>query len=106
VTWDRRTGKPLHNFICWYDLRSADLCKQWNDSVLLKVTFETKAEHPKWQLMEFIETTLSYKLCRPILVIEPVVANQSTLYLFPYYVQASRHTDYLNIMSQGYMDKT
>ncbi|XP_072111136.1 glycerol kinase 5 [Mobula birostris] len=35
VTWDKRTGKPFHNFICWQDLRAVDLVKSWNSSVLL-----------------------------------------------------------------------
>ncbi|XP_057370614.1 putative glycerol kinase 5 [Daphnia carinata] len=32
VTWDKRTGKPFHNFITWKDLRADYLVKSWNNS--------------------------------------------------------------------------
>lgn len=32
VTWDKRTGKPFHNFITWKDLRADHLVKSWNNS--------------------------------------------------------------------------
>ncbi|XP_069753458.1 glycerol kinase 5 isoform X2 [Narcine bancroftii] len=34
VTWDKRTGKPFHNFICWQDLRAVDLVRSWNSSFI------------------------------------------------------------------------
>lgn len=36
TTWNRKTGRPFHNFISWQDLRAADLVKSWNKSCLLK----------------------------------------------------------------------
>ncbi|XP_062521880.1 putative glycerol kinase 5 isoform X2 [Corticium candelabrum] len=46
ITWNKRTGKPLHNFICWYDLRCADLCRQWNNSYRMKgLNFVSGALH-------------------------------------------------------------
>lgn len=33
VTWDRRTGKPFHNFITWKDVRADSLVRQWNNSL-------------------------------------------------------------------------
>uniref|UniRef100_UPI00398F0C12 glycerol kinase 5 isoform X2 n=1 Tax=Pristiophorus japonicus TaxID=55135 RepID=UPI00398F0C12 len=35
VTWDKTTGRPFHNFICWQDLRAAELVRSWNKSLLL-----------------------------------------------------------------------
>ncbi|XP_027506248.1 putative glycerol kinase 5 isoform X3 [Corapipo altera] len=37
ITWHKRTGKPFHNFISWQDIRSAELVRSWNKSLLLKV---------------------------------------------------------------------
>jgi putative glycerol kinase 5 len=39
VTWDKRTGKPFHNFITWKDLRADHLVKSWNNSWTLHVRF-------------------------------------------------------------------
>ncbi|XP_042855882.1 putative glycerol kinase 5 isoform X2 [Penaeus japonicus] len=36
ITWDRRTGEPLHNFITWKDIRADDLVTQWNASWRMK----------------------------------------------------------------------
>jgi putative glycerol kinase 5 len=36
ITWNRKTGLPLHNFIVWKDLRASNLCKEWNRSITLK----------------------------------------------------------------------
>ncbi|XP_042195211.1 putative glycerol kinase 5 isoform X2 [Callorhinchus milii] len=36
VTWNKTTGKPFHNFICWQDLRAAELVRSWNNSFLLQ----------------------------------------------------------------------
>ncbi|XP_065840915.1 putative glycerol kinase 5 [Oscarella lobularis] len=36
ITWNKQTGKPLHKFICWHDLRCAELCKRWNSKLSLK----------------------------------------------------------------------
>ncbi|XP_067898677.1 putative glycerol kinase 5 isoform X2 [Heterodontus francisci] len=35
VTWDKTTGIPFHNFICWQDLRAVELVRSWNESLLL-----------------------------------------------------------------------
>lgn len=37
VTWDKRTGKPFHNFITWKDLRADHLVKSWNNSWTIQV---------------------------------------------------------------------
>uniref|UniRef100_A0A8D0GYM2 Glycerol kinase 5 n=1 Tax=Sphenodon punctatus TaxID=8508 RepID=A0A8D0GYM2_SPHPU len=37
ITWNKKTGKPFHNFISWQDLRAAELVKSWNRSFLLMV---------------------------------------------------------------------
>lgn len=37
ITWNRETGKTLHNFITWKDLRADALVKKWNSSYILKV---------------------------------------------------------------------
>lgn len=37
VTWDKRTGKPFHNFITWKDLRADHLVKMWNNSWTIHV---------------------------------------------------------------------
>ncbi|XP_061492900.1 putative glycerol kinase 5 isoform X2 [Rhineura floridana] len=36
ITWNKKTGKPFHNFISWQDVRAAELVKSWNRSLLLK----------------------------------------------------------------------
>ncbi|EDO39329.1 predicted protein [Nematostella vectensis] len=36
VTWDRKTGRPQHNFITWQDLRASDHTDSWNKSLTLK----------------------------------------------------------------------
>eukprot|EP01113_Clastostelium_recurvatum_P044111 TRINITY_DN7406_c0_g1_i2.p1 TRINITY_DN7406_c0_g1~~TRINITY_DN7406_c0_g1_i2.p1 ORF type:complete len:542 (-),score=97.12 TRINITY_DN7406_c0_g1_i2:74-1654(-) len=36
VTWDRRTGKPFHNFITWQDVRAAQICELRNSSMAIK----------------------------------------------------------------------
>ncbi|XP_031554856.1 putative glycerol kinase 5 [Actinia tenebrosa] len=36
VTWDRKTGKPQHNFITWQDLRASDHVENWNKSLAIK----------------------------------------------------------------------
>ncbi|CAG2122977.1 unnamed protein product, partial [Medioppia subpectinata] len=36
ITWDRETGQPFHNFITWKDIRSEQLCNQWNQSMRMK----------------------------------------------------------------------
>ena len=38
VTWDKRTGKPFHNFITWKDLRADHLVKSWNHSWTIHVS--------------------------------------------------------------------
>ncbi|CAL4121626.1 unnamed protein product [Meganyctiphanes norvegica] len=35
ITWDRKTGKPLHNFITWKDRRSDTLVKEYNNSWMM-----------------------------------------------------------------------
>lgn len=46
ITWDRKTGEPFHNFITWKDIRSDQLCKQWNQSFRLKcIKFGAKFIH-------------------------------------------------------------
>ncbi|KAH1165663.1 hypothetical protein KIL84_023222 [Mauremys mutica] len=37
ITWNKKTGKPFHNFISWQDLRAADLVNSWNRGLILKV---------------------------------------------------------------------
>ncbi len=39
VTWDKRTGKPFHNFITWKDLRADHLVKSWNNSWTIQVYY-------------------------------------------------------------------
>ncbi|XP_043558724.1 putative glycerol kinase 5 isoform X3 [Chiloscyllium plagiosum] len=41
VTWDKTTGRPFHNFICWQDLRAVDLVRSWNKSFLLWVVHKS-----------------------------------------------------------------
>ncbi|XP_048460441.1 putative glycerol kinase 5 [Rhincodon typus] len=41
VTWDKTTGRPFHNFICWQDLRAVDLVRSWNKSLLLWVVHKS-----------------------------------------------------------------
>ncbi|XP_053167231.1 putative glycerol kinase 5 isoform X1 [Hemicordylus capensis] len=36
ITWNKKSGKPFHNFISWQDVRAAELVKSWNRSFLLK----------------------------------------------------------------------
>ncbi|XP_053246145.1 putative glycerol kinase 5 [Podarcis raffonei] len=36
ITWNKKTGKPFHNFISWQDLRAAELVKSWNRSLTMK----------------------------------------------------------------------
>ncbi|XP_025028835.1 putative glycerol kinase 5 isoform X2 [Python bivittatus] len=36
ITWNKKTGKPFHNFISWQDVRAAALVKSWNTSFLMK----------------------------------------------------------------------
>ncbi|XP_044265706.1 putative glycerol kinase 5 [Tribolium madens] len=36
LTWDSKTGKPFHNFITWKDIRAKNLCKELNESFLVK----------------------------------------------------------------------
>ncbi|XP_062843453.1 putative glycerol kinase 5 [Trichomycterus rosablanca] len=36
TTWDRKSGKPFHNFISWQDLRSAEMVGSWNNSCTMK----------------------------------------------------------------------
>ncbi|XP_075216468.1 glycerol kinase 5 [Lycorma delicatula] len=35
ITWNKKTGKPYHNFITWQDLRADSLVRDWNNSVTL-----------------------------------------------------------------------
>ncbi|XP_074860117.1 glycerol kinase 5 isoform X2 [Carettochelys insculpta] len=37
ITWNKKTGKPFHNFISWQDLRASQLVNSWNSSLILKV---------------------------------------------------------------------
>ncbi|XP_037776632.1 putative glycerol kinase 5 [Penaeus monodon] len=37
ITWDRRTGETLHNFITWKDIRADALVTQWNASWKMKI---------------------------------------------------------------------
>nr|XP_005303323.1 putative glycerol kinase 5 isoform X1 [Chrysemys picta bellii] len=37
ITWNKKTGKPFHNFISWQDLRAAELVNSWNRCLILKV---------------------------------------------------------------------
>ncbi|XP_067396919.1 putative glycerol kinase 5 [Emydura macquarii macquarii] len=37
ITWNKKTGKPFHNFISWQDLRAAELVNSWNRGLILKV---------------------------------------------------------------------
>ncbi|XP_066565724.1 glycerol kinase 5 [Amia ocellicauda] len=48
TTWNRRTGKPFHNFISWQDLRASELVKTWNNSFVLK------AVHGTTKMLHFI----------------------------------------------------
>lgn len=36
LNWSKSTGKPLHNFITWKDIRSDELCKEWDTSVTMR----------------------------------------------------------------------
>nr|XP_058973546.1 putative glycerol kinase 5 [Pocillopora verrucosa] len=36
ITWDRKTGKPYHNFISWQDMRAGHCVESWNKSLTLK----------------------------------------------------------------------
>uniref|UniRef100_A0ABM5G393 Glycerol kinase 5 isoform X2 n=1 Tax=Pogona vitticeps TaxID=103695 RepID=A0ABM5G393_9SAUR len=36
ITWNKKTGKPFHNFISWQDVRAGELTKSWNRSLLMK----------------------------------------------------------------------
>ncbi|XP_060623775.2 putative glycerol kinase 5 isoform X1 [Anolis sagrei] len=36
ITWNKKTGKPFHNFISWQDVRAGELTKSWNRSFLMK----------------------------------------------------------------------
>ncbi|XP_064197644.1 putative glycerol kinase 5 [Anguilla rostrata] len=36
TTWDRKTGRPFHNFISWQDLRASELVGTWNRSCTMK----------------------------------------------------------------------
>uniref|UniRef100_A0A8C3XP55 Glycerol kinase 5 n=1 Tax=Chelydra serpentina TaxID=8475 RepID=A0A8C3XP55_CHESE len=36
ITWNKKTGKPFHNFISWQDQRAAELVNSWNRSLILK----------------------------------------------------------------------
>ncbi|XP_069993335.1 glycerol kinase 5 isoform X3 [Penaeus vannamei] len=36
ITWDRRTGETLHNFITWKDIRADALVTRWNSSWKMK----------------------------------------------------------------------
>nr|XP_048720533.1 putative glycerol kinase 5 isoform X5 [Caretta caretta] len=36
ITWNKKTGKPFHNFISWKDQRAAELVNSWNRGVILK----------------------------------------------------------------------
>ncbi|XP_063162720.1 putative glycerol kinase 5 [Candoia aspera] len=36
ITWNKKTGKPFHNFISWQDVRAAALAQSWNRSFLIK----------------------------------------------------------------------
>ncbi len=35
--WNRATGEPICNMITWQDLRSIDVCKEWNESMQFKL---------------------------------------------------------------------
>ncbi|XP_062988231.1 putative glycerol kinase 5 [Elgaria multicarinata webbii] len=36
ITWNKKTGKPFHNFISWQDVRAGALTQSWNRSLLMK----------------------------------------------------------------------
>lgn len=41
--WRRSTGEPVINFLSWQDLRSVELCKEWNESATFRaVRFGSK----------------------------------------------------------------
>uniref|UniRef100_A0A8C8VEF6 Glycerol kinase 5 n=1 Tax=Pelusios castaneus TaxID=367368 RepID=A0A8C8VEF6_9SAUR len=37
ITWNKKSGKPFHNFISWQDLRATELVNSWNKGLMLKV---------------------------------------------------------------------
>lgn len=36
--WNKKTGKSLHNFITWKDIRANKIVKEWNESLGMKVS--------------------------------------------------------------------
>ncbi|XP_032621552.1 glycerol kinase 5 isoform X3 [Chelonoidis abingdonii] len=61
ITWNKKTGKPFHNFISWQDLRAADLVNSWNRGLMLKVQ---QAANESNCCFGTIDTWLLYKLTK------------------------------------------
>ena len=37
ISWDLDTGRYLHNFITWMDMRTTELCRYYNENLLMKM---------------------------------------------------------------------
>ncbi|XP_030431746.1 putative glycerol kinase 5 isoform X3 [Gopherus evgoodei] len=61
ITWNKKTGKPFHNFISWQDLRAAALVNSWNRGLILKVQ---QAANENNCCFGTIDTWLLYKLTK------------------------------------------
>uniref|UniRef100_H2Z0R3 Glycerol kinase 5 n=1 Tax=Ciona savignyi TaxID=51511 RepID=H2Z0R3_CIOSA len=55
MLWDKKTGKPFHNFLVWQDTRGDTISKSWNDSYLMKaVRTATKGLYTVSQQKRFL----------------------------------------------------
>lgn len=51
ITWNKDTGKHLHNFITWMDMRSTKMCNKWNNSY-----FISAAQWAAWVLGSIVRS--------------------------------------------------
>ncbi|XP_030431744.1 putative glycerol kinase 5 isoform X1 [Gopherus evgoodei] len=62
ITWNKKTGKPFHNFISWQDLRAAALVNSWNRGLILKVihVISTMLHFLTWSDRYVIASSLTF----------------------------------------------
>ncbi|XP_053167233.1 putative glycerol kinase 5 isoform X2 [Hemicordylus capensis] len=86
ITWNKKSGKPFHNFISWQDVRAAELVKSWNRSFLLKVEQAAKDDNCCFGT---IDTWLLYKLTKGAVYATDYSNASTTAFFDPFKLQWS-----------------
>ncbi|EFA76196.1 hypothetical protein PPL_10413 [Heterostelium album PN500] len=76
LTWRRDTGKPIHNLITWQDTRSAEICKNTNNSFAVKgIHGATRFAHlftgkPRFLQASYLDVTTAHTSSRLAWILE------------------------------------